>query len=54
MAEGEPVIPLDDEKSLHHTVTSAKEKQLKNPNKAPRPDHPWRKMIRRDAVNASP
>jgi len=44
LAQGEPPIPLDDEKSLHHTVTRAKAKQIANPAYKPAPDHPWRKM----------
>lgn len=44
LMEGEPPIPLDDEKSLAQTVEQAKAKQLHNPGHKPAPDHPWRRM----------
>ena len=42
LQEGEPPIPLDDEKSLHQRVGAAKAKQKQSPNRKPAPDHPWR------------
>ena len=41
--EGEPPIPLDDEKSIHATVDQAKCVQLVRPTHKPAPDHPWRR-----------
>lgn len=46
LAEGEPPIPLDDEKSIHHTVDLAKHKQAAKPAYKPAPDHPWNRMTR--------
>lgn len=46
LAEGEPPIPLDDEKSLHHTVDQAKAKQAAKPAWKPAPDHPWKRMAK--------
>ena len=40
--EGEPPIPLDDEKSIHATVEKAKTIQLNRRTHRPAPDHPWR------------
>lgn len=42
LAEGEPPVPLDDEKSVHHSVDQAKARQTAKPNYKPAPDHPWR------------
>ena len=42
LREGEPPIPLDDEKSLHQTVDAAKVRQQATPTRKPAPDHPWR------------
>ena len=42
LQEGEPPIPLGDEKSLHQTVDAAKAKQQQSPHRKPAPDHPWR------------
>ena len=44
LAEGEPPIPLDDEKSLAQTVEQAKAKQLSKPGHKPAPDHPWKRV----------
>ncbi|HHH39046.1 MAG TPA: ISNCY family transposase [Sedimenticola sp.] len=41
--EGEPPIPLDDEKSLHATVEQAKTVQCNRRTHKPAPDHPWRR-----------
>jgi hypothetical protein len=43
LSEGEPPIPLDDEKSLHQTVDNAKARQQAAPTRKPAPDHPWRR-----------
>jgi len=43
LASGEAPIPLDDEKSIHHTLDQAKRNQAARPNYKPAPDHPWRK-----------
>jgi len=46
LAEGEPPAPLDDEKSIHHTVEQVKRAQAAQPTHKPAPDHPWRKALR--------
>ena len=43
LASGEPPVPLDDEKSVHHTVDQAKAKQQAKPKWKPPADHPWRR-----------
>lgn len=43
LAEGEPPIPVDDEKSLHLTVDQARARQVASPAYRPPPDHPWRR-----------
>ena len=43
LSEGEPPIPLDDEKSLQQTVDNAKTRQQAAPKRKPDPDHPWRR-----------
>lgn len=53
LAEGEPPVPLDDEKSVHHTVDQAKAKQAVNRTHKPAPDHPWHKMNRAAIFNVS-
>ena len=45
LAEGEPPIPLDDEKSLHQSVGQAKAKQTARPAYKPAPDHPWKRRL---------
>ena len=40
LSEGEPPIPLDDEKSLQQTVDNAKTRQQAAPKRKPDPDHP--------------
>jgi len=52
LATGEPPIPLDDEKSVFHTVDQAKAKQQNRAGYKPAPDHPWRKMAKAAAFNA--
>jgi hypothetical protein len=44
--EGQPPIPLDDEKSIHHTVDQAKARQAAKPDYKPAPDHPWKRSAR--------
>jgi len=53
LREGEPPIPLDDEKSLHQTVDQAKARQQAIPNRKPAPDHPWRHSPIGKAAHAS-
>ncbi len=43
LAEGEPPLPLDDEKSVHQRVDHAKARQLSKPSWKLEPDYPWRK-----------
>ncbi len=43
LAQGEPPAPLDDEKSVHHTVEQAK------PKWKPPADHPWRRPLDGDS-----
>ena len=45
LAEGEPPIPLDDEKSIHASVDRARALQLNRPAHKPAPDHPWRRAV---------
>lgn len=42
LSEGEPLIPVDDEKSVHQTVDQAQARQTATPAYRPPPDHPWR------------
>ncbi len=44
LAEGDPPAPLDDEKSVHHSVDNAKAVQAKRSRLKPRPDHPWKRQ----------
>ena len=46
LAEGQAPIPLDDEKSLHRTVETARVLQRKRPKYKPSPDHPWNRWRR--------
>jgi transposase len=50
LSTGEPPAPLDDEKSVHHTIDLAKDRQQDRPKWKPAPDHPWRRSIN---VNSS-
>ncbi|WP_346347697.1 ISNCY family transposase [Acidithiobacillus acidisediminis] len=43
LAEGEPPIPLDDEKSLHLRIEQAVKEQAQRSHWKPAPDHPWRR-----------
>lgn len=55
LAEGEQPIPLDDEKSVHHGVEQAKQRQAARPAYKPAPDHPWRRtpFSRQATLNTS-
>ena len=53
LAEGEPPVALDDEKSVRHTVDEAQERQRAQPPYKPSVDHPWNRMIRRDVAEAA-
>ncbi len=46
LAQGQTPIPLDDEKSLHRTVDTARALQRKRPKYKPSPDHPWNRWKR--------
>jgi len=49
LAQGEPPVPLDDEKSVHHTVEQAKARQQAKPKWKPPVDHPWRRSLNGDS-----
>ena len=53
LAEGEAPVPLDDEKSVRHTVDQAQARQRARPGYKPPADHPWNRMIRRDVAEAA-
>lgn len=53
LAEGEPPIPLEDEKSIHHSIEQAKAKQQARPIYKPAPDHPWNQETRIAAARAA-
>jgi hypothetical protein len=53
LAEGEPPVSLDDEKSVDHSVDQASAKQAANRAYKPAPDHPWHKMAKAAILNAS-
>lgn len=42
LATSEPPIPLDDEKSVQHTVDQARRDQASRKSRKSPPDHPWR------------
>ena len=46
LAQGQPPIPTDDEKSLCRTVDKARSLQRKRPRYKPSPDHPWNRWAR--------
>jgi len=52
LIEGEPPIPLDDEKSVHQRLEQAKLKQSARPSHKPPPDHPWNRLARQAVANA--
>lgn len=45
-AKGMPPIPLDDEKSLSHTLEQAQKAQAARPAHKPAPDHPWKRTFK--------
>lgn len=45
-AKGMPPIPLDDEKSLSHTLEQAQKAQAARPAHKPAPDHPWKRPFK--------
>lgn len=49
LVEGEPPVPLDDEKSIHHTVAQARARQQCKPKWKPPVDHPWRRPLTEDS-----
>ena len=53
LAEGEAPVALDDEKSVQRTVEEAKARQRAQPPYKPSVDHPWNRMIRREAAEAA-
>lgn len=53
LAQGERPIPLDDEKSLNQTITTARLRQRQQPTRKPAPDHPWKAMVRTNAERAA-
>ena len=53
-AEGQAPVPLDDEKSLHRTVETARALQRQRPQYKPSPDHPWNRWRRRRSTPAPP
>ena len=44
LAEGEPPVALDDEKSVPHTVDEAQARQRAQPGYKPPLDHPWNRL----------
>jgi len=44
LAQGEPLVPINDEKLVHSTVEQAKLQQISNPKWKPPADHPWRRL----------
>ena len=54
LAQGQPPIPTDDEKSLCRTVDKARSLQRKRPRYKPSPDHPWNRWARLHPAPSSP
>ena len=46
LAEGEPPVAVEDEKSVRLAVDRAKARQRARPNWKPAPDHLWRRAAR--------
>lgn len=42
LQQGEPPIPIEDEKSIHSRIDQIKHQQAAKPAHKPPPDHPWR------------
>ncbi len=45
--QGETPIPIVDEKTIHHTVNQAKQKQAKTTLIKPKVDHPWKRSFKK-------
>lgn len=43
LAEGEPPIPIEDEKSVHNRIDQIRQQQAAKPAYKPPPDHPWKR-----------
>ena len=43
LEQGEPPIPIEDEKSVHSRIDQIKQQQAARPTLKPAPDHPWRR-----------
>lgn len=43
LAEGEPPIPIEDEKSVHNRIDQIQQQQAAKPAYKPPPDHPWKR-----------
>lgn len=43
LEQGEPPIPIEDEKSVHGRIDQIKQQQAANPANKPPPDHPWKR-----------
>ena len=54
LAQGQPPIPTDDEKSLCRTVDKARSLQRKRPRYKPSPDHPWNRWARLHPAPSTP
>ena len=54
LAQGQPPIPTDDEKSLCRTVDKARSLQRKRPRYKPSPDHPWNRWARLHSAPSTP
>ena len=54
LAQGQPPIPTDDEKSLCRTVDKARSLQRKRPRYKPAPDHPWNRWARLHPAPSTP
>jgi len=46
LRKGEAPIPVVDEKTLHHTIEQAKQKQKQRPAYKPAVDHPWKRAFK--------
>lgn len=53
LAEGEPPVPVDDEKSVHQSVDQATTTQSRRKNRKPAIDHPWLRQGRIAAAHAN-
>jgi len=46
LRKGEAPIPIVDEKTIHHTIEQAKQKQKQQPSYKPAVDHPWKRSFK--------